>query len=100
VQIKDDDAPSGSKISQLRGGDVRKQALVVLAVSVLKQGPKMVPVRAVTTIIAPVVFRNLQHRTIYTRRNTVISTPARNKISGLVRTKPCRGFSSAVAGLL
>jgi hypothetical protein len=45
----------------------------------------------VTSKIAPVVFRNLQKRSVYSRRVTVISAPARNKISTLVGTPPCRG---------
>nr|AGM32059.1 hypothetical protein [Coptotermes formosanus] len=43
----------------------------------------MIPGRAVTTRIGPVVFRNIQKRSAYTRRATIISTPARNKISSL-----------------
>jgi hypothetical protein len=43
----------------------------------------MISGRAVTTRIAPVVFRNLQKRSIYSRRFTIISAPARNKISTL-----------------
>jgi hypothetical protein len=53
--------------------------------------PKMIAGRALTTSIAPAVFRNLQKRTAYCRRVTVIGAPARNKVSTLVGTPPCRG---------
>jgi len=89
-----DDVPSGRNLRA-----VWRQPSVLGSVSTFRVETvprKMIAGQAVITRIAPVVFRNIQKRNAYCRRVTIISAPARNKVSALVGTPPCRGCSLCV----